>query len=368
MLLIAESQMMLLLNQLGDAAVVRAPLLNGTPLFQLNLSGRQASVEQIITSSEYARVLDDVREQMQTAAMRQNPPNPDSLAEELKRELPDYNRLRDAFRQAGVVKPSNLEEIEDLQKQIQRSNPARGGDIYYLAFDNNALRNRLYSLYFKPKHRNAQRYNLLLAQFVRQELEPRMGKIQYDFLQAFNAAYSQLNIVSIFQNQSRLNDRLRMLGISEWNRVLESGDAEVQDAPNQRDSDGQIIEAYARFAAHAGRKVLVFSSDNEFIVRCSGRTNLNGQLVAYPPALETSYAVEWEPVGRLLYQTAILYGRIDVETDDMQALVYGVWDRKSAPHWDAEQVKLTITPSQSLQEQAIARNLEILSQLNRNAP
>lgn len=367
MLLIAESQMMVLLNQLGDAAVVRAPLLNGTPLFRLNLSRRQAGVEQIIISSEYALALDNARSQMETAAAMQNPLNPDSLAEDLKRELPDYNRLRDAFRQAGVVQPSNLDEIHTRLRQARESNPARGGDIYYFAFDNNALRNRLYSLYLKPKQRHDPRYNLLLAEFVRKELEPCKGKIQNDFLQTFNTAYQRLGVEAIFQNQNRLIDRLRMLGIAEWNRVLESGDAEKVDAPDQKDADGRIIEAYARFAAHAGRKVVVFSSDNEFIVRCSGRTNLTGLLVEYPSALDTSYAVEWESVGRLLYQTAVIYGRIDVETDGVRVLVYGVWNGKSSNHWDAEQVKLTFTPSQTPQEQTIARNLEILSQLNRDA-
>ncbi|MCS6919601.1 MAG: hypothetical protein NZM28_07510, partial [Fimbriimonadales bacterium] len=278
-------------------------------------------------------------------------------------ELPDYNRLRDAFRQAGVAEPTNLHEIRQLLRQARESNPARGGDVYYFAFDNNALRNRLYSLYLKPQQRRDPSYNLLLCEFVRQELEPRDGKIMYEFLQAFNAACSQLGINSIFQNQNRLSDRLRLLGIAEWNRARESGDAEVVDAPDQKDPDGRIIESYARFAAQAGRKVVVFSSDNEFIVRCSGRTNLIGQLVEYSASLEREYAVRWECVGRLLYQLAVLYGRIDLESDGLQVRIYGVWNGKGANHWDAEQVKLTFTPSQTAQEQAIERNLSILNQI-----
>lgn len=364
MQIIAESQMMLLLNQLGDAAVVRAPLLGDTPLFQLNLRGRQAGVEQIIASDEYALALSKARTQMETAAAKQKPLDPDPLADGLKRELPDYNRLRDAFRQAGVVEPTNLSEIRKLLRQAQESNPARGGDVYYFAFDNNTLRNRLYSLYLKPQQRHAPRYNLLLSEFVRQELEPREGKIQYEFLHTFNAAYPQVGIGAIFQNQNRLSDRLRLLGIAEWNRARESGDAEVVDAPDQTDPDGRIVEAYAQFAKQAGRKVVVFSADNEFIVRCSGRTNLVGQLVAYPPALERSYTASWESVGRLLYQLAVVYGRIDIEAGGVQARLYGVWNGKSANHWQAEQIKLTFTPSQTLQELTIERNLHILSQLN----
>lgn len=245
-----------------------------------------------------------------------------------------------------------------------RVEPCAWGRCVLLAFDNNALRNRLYSLYLKPLHRHAPRYNLLLCEFVRQELEPREGKILYQFLEAFDAAYPQVGIDAIFQNQNRLSDRLRLLGIAEWNRVRESGDAEVVDAPDQTDADGRIVEAYAQFAKQAGRKVVVFSADNEFIVRCSGRTNLIGQLVAYPPALEQSYATSWESVGRLLYQLAVVYGRIDIEAEGVQAHLYGVWSGKGANHWDAEQIKLTFTPSQTLQELTIEQNLHILSLLN----
>lgn len=361
---IAESQMTVLLNQLGDAAVVRAPLLGDTPLCRLSLSGRQVGVEQIIASREYATALSEAYAQIENAAAMQNALDPDTLADDLKRELPNYNRLRDVFRQAGVVEPSNLSEIRSRLQEAQQSNPARGGDVYYFAFDNNILRNRLYSLYLKPQQRHAPRYNLLLSQFVRKELEMRAGKIQYDFLHTFNAAYPQVGICAIFQNQNRLNDRLRLLGIAEWNRIRESGDAEVVNAPNKTDADGRIIEAYARFAEKAGRKVVVFSADNEFILRCSGRTNLIGQLVDYPPVLEQSYAVTWESVGRLLYQLAVVYGRIDVEADGVWVRLYGVWRGKKASHWEAEQIKLTFTPSQTVQELAIERNLRILSRMN----
>lgn len=366
MLLIAESQMMLLLNQLGDAAVVRAPLLGNTPLFLLNLSGRQAGVEQIVDSSEYARALDNVRKQMEIAATLHTPQNT-QLAEDLKRELPDYNRLREAFRQAGVVEPSNLDEIRKCLSQAQESNPARGGDIYYFAFDNNALRNRLYSLYLEPRRRHDPHYNLLLSGFVRKELELREGKILYEFLDAFNAAYEGLGIPDIFQNQNRLKDRLRLLALAEWNRVQKSGDAEVEDAEDPEDygdADGRIIEAYARFANKSGRKVVVFSSDNEFVMRCSGRTNLIGQLVSYPATLDDSYSVSWERVRRLLYQLSVLYGRIDLESGSgLQVRIYGVWREKGANEWDAEQVKLTFTPQQTPQERAIERNLRILREL-----
>ncbi|MFN3690156.1 MAG: hypothetical protein ACK4UU_04440 [Fimbriimonadales bacterium] len=360
--MMSASQMTLLLNQLGDTAVVRAPLLDNINLFQLDLRERTVAIEQIISSPGYNQALQNTWERLGALAAQKGLEQ--DLVDQVKRELPSYNRLHDAFRQAGVETPTNIETIRDLLQKARESNPARGGDIYYFAFDNNALRNRVYSLYIRPRTSRHAHYNLLLAQQVRSELEPRDGKILYEFLKAFSALYPDLNIVNIFQNQNHLSDRLRLLGLAEWNCVHRSGDAEVVDAPNAHDPDGKIIEAYAAFAQKAGRKVVVLSSDNEFVTRCLGRVNLVGQIVSYPKALESRYTASWEATGRLLYQAAIVYGRIDIETPEgLQTRLYGVWKEKGSEAWEQEQLKVTFTPQQTPQEQAIRRNLSILAQL-----
>ncbi|MDM7461141.1 MAG: hypothetical protein P3X24_005760 [bacterium] len=360
--LINASQMTLLLNQLGDEAVVRAPLLDNAELFQLDLRQRDAKIEQIISSRAYSDAFGTVLERIDALAT-QNGLEP-TLVKQVKGELPDYNRLRDAFCQAGVEEPTNLHEIRELLRQARGSNPARGGDIYYFAFDNNTLRNRFYSLYIRPCSPRDAHYNLLLAKQVRDELDPREGKILYDFLNAFNTLYPGLSISDIFQNQNRLSDRLRLLGLAEWNAVQQSGDAEVEDAPDARDPDGKIIAAYAKFAQKPGRKVVALSSDNEFITRCSGQVNLTGQIIKYPKALKSSYTASWEAAGRLLYQLAILYGRIDIKTaEGLQTRLYGVWREKGAKEWDQEKLKVTFTPQETPQEQAIRRNLNILEKI-----
>lgn len=363
--LINASQMTLLLNQLGDEAVVRAPLLDNAELFQLDLRQRAAKIEQIISSRDYDHAFRGVLERIDARATQKG--LEPTIVKQVKGELPDYNRLRDAFCQADVEEPTNLQEIRSKLQDARVSNPARGGDIYYFAFDNNALRNRLYSLYIRPCSPRDAHYNLLLAKQVRDELDPREGKILYDFLNAFNTLYPGLGISDIFQNQNRLSDRLRLLGLAEWNAVQQSGDAEVVDPPpDARDPDGKIIAAYAEFAQKPGRKVVALSSDNEFITRCSGRANLIGQIVSYPKALERCYTASWEAVGRLLYQLAVVYGRIDIEiktAEGLQTRLYGVWGGKGSKEWEQEQLKVTFEPSETPQEQAIRRSLDILKSL-----
>jgi len=354
MTLVPQRYIMALLNLLGDRVQVDAPLLQHATLFTLNLAQATAHIEGIIDSTAYHERYKQVKEQVQAAL-------PNDAAAQVMAEVPDYNRLREAFRIAGIVPPENLGELEQVLEQARASNPARGGDIYYFAFDNNALRNRLYSLYLKPAQRGRPEPNMLLAQAVRDELDTHKGKILHAFLTAFNTAFPSLGIEQMFKNQNCLLDRLRLLALAEWHKVLQSGNCELVDATDETDSDGRIIESYAAFAATAGRKVVVLSSDNEFILRCGGRLNLIPRLVRYPSEIGEAYKADWEAVGWLLYHLAVIYGRLDLHlADGVIVRVYGVWQGKGAPDWDDERLKITVEPSNTPLEQALQRTMRIL--------
>ena len=354
MVLVPQRYMMALLNLLGDRVQVDAPLLQHATLFTVDLAQATAYIEGIIGIVAYHERHKQVREQVQATL-------PDDTGAQVLAEVPDYNRLREAFRIAGIVPPENLGELERVLGQVRASNPARGGDIYYFAFDNNALRNRLYSLYLKPAQRGRPEPNMLLAQAVREELDTRKGKILYEFLTALDTAFPSVRIAKIFSNQNCLLDRLRLLALAEWHKVLQSSNCELVDAADDADSDGRIIEAYAAFAATAGRKVVVLSSDNEFILRCGGRPNLIPQLVRYRLEIDEAYKADWEAVSWLLYHLAVVYGRLDLRrADGVIVRLYGVWQGKGAPDWDDERLKITVEPSNTPLEQALQRTMRIL--------
>jgi hypothetical protein len=353
MILVPQRYMMALLNLLGDRVQVDTPLLHNTTLFTVDLAQATAHIEGIIRSTAYRERHKQVEEQVRASL-------PEDTASQVLAELPDYNRLREAFRTAGIVPPENLGELERVLEQARQSNPARGGDIYYFAFDNNAVRNRLYSLYLKPTQRGRPEPNCLLAQAVRDELDTRKGKILYEFLTSLDAAFPSVRIAKIFSNQNCLSDRLRLLALAEWNKILQSGNHELVDAADDADADGRIIESYAAFAATAGRKVVVLSSDNEFILRCGGRRNLIPLLVRYPSEVDEAYKADWEAVSWLLYHLAVVYGRLDLRADGTTVRLYGVWQGKGAPDWDNERLKITVEPSNAPLEQALQRTMRIL--------
>jgi len=354
MVLVPQRSMMALLNLLGDRVQVDAPLLQHATLFTVDLSQAIAHIEGIIDSVAYHERREQVKEQAQATL-------PDDTAAQVMAEMPDYSRLREAFRTAGIVPLENLGELERVLEQARASNPARGGDIYYFAFDNNALRNRLYSLYLKPMQRGRPEPNMLLSQAVREELDTRKGKILYEFLTALDTAFPSVRIVKMFSNQNCLLDRLRLLALAEWHKVLQSSNCELVDAADDADSDGRIIESYAAYAAAAGRKVVVLSSDNEFILRCGGRPNLIPLLVRYPSELDEAYKADWEAVGWLLYHLAVVYGRLDLRLAGRVIVrLYGVWQGKGAHDWDEEQLKITVEPSNTPLEHALQRTMRIL--------
>ncbi|MCI0486734.1 MAG: hypothetical protein L0229_09050 [Blastocatellia bacterium] len=361
-MLLKAQHLMVLLNRLGDHVTVYAPMLD-CRLFTLDLSQRMAQIRDIIRAREY----DDVRN-----AVRDHIASADDLARAISSEIPDYGRLRDGFRQAGVIAPENLGEIRALLSQAQKSNPAHGGDIYYFAFDNNALRNRLYSQFLRQQSPRDPRYNFVLAKQVRNEINCREGKILGGFLNALKIVLPNLNAVAVFQNQNRLTDRLRLLALSEWNQLLTSKNCEVIETGSEKpnappDSDLIIIATYEWFAAKPGRKVVLFSSDNEFVVQSSGRTNLMGQRVCYPVELLDSYHSRWEDVSRLLYQLAVLYGRLDLQLSATDVIrLYGVWQDKGAEDWEYEHVRVTMdtgsSPTLKFKHEMIACDIDILNE------
>ena len=353
MILVPQRYMMALLNLMDDRVQVDAPLLHNTTLFTVNLAQATAHIEGIIRSTAYRERHKQVEEQVRASL-------PEDMASQVLAEVPDHNRLCEAFRTAGIVPPENLGELERVLEQARQSNPARGGDIYYFAFDNNALRNRLYSLYLKPAQRGRPEPNMLLSRAVYDELDLCKGKILSRFLKAFDSAFPSLGVRQLFGNQNRLEDRLRLLARREWDKILQSSAYDVVKAGRKSDPDGPIIRSYAQFAATAGRKVVVLSSDNEFILRCGGRPNLIPQLVRYRLEIDEAYKADWEAVSWLLYHLAVVYGRLDLRADDSTVRLYGVWQGKGAPDWDDERLKITVEPSNAPLEQALQRTMRIL--------
>ncbi|GEM_PF-1213272 len=368
MLLLRARHFVALLNRLGDSAVVYAPLLDNLRLCSLDLRAREAGVLNIVTVGEYDQILNNLRHRAAQVAQQYSSAKTPNLATRLGQELPEYSRLKDAFRQAGIVQPTNLAELQDYLKRAATSNPARGEDIYYLAFDNNAIRNRLYSTLIAPLTARPVRYNLRLAKQVLHELRYRVEKLGGEVLSALDQLFSGFNAPNIFQNQNALVDRLRLLAQAEWNAMLESGNCETITIRRRRpgvpkDSDGIIIETYAQFANHPGRKVLLFSSDNDFVRRCDGYSpNLIGILVSYPSQMEAEYRASWEHAARLLYQLSVIYGRIDIDSASGACVrLYGVWRGKGATDWREEHAKITVEPSHAPLLELLKRDADILN-------
>lgn len=264
----------------------------------------------------------------------------------------------------GVIRPENLSELNQLLDAARRSNSARGGDIYYFALDNNAVRNRVYSLYLKPRRREHSELNLLLSEAVRQELDLREGKIRGAFLKAFNSALQGVDVEDMFSNQNRLQDRLRLLALAEWNAMRRAGNFESVGSRigrRSQDWDGRILDSYARFAKKAGRKVVFISSDNELTQRSGGLPNLIPLLLSYPPLRVAEYETDWECICRLLYHLAVVYGRTDLRLSDGSCVrLYGVWKQKGSPDWEKERLKVMVEPCGTLLETTLKRTLAVL--------
>ncbi|MCX7992079.1 MAG: hypothetical protein N2651_00260, partial [Fimbriimonadales bacterium] len=112
-----------------------------------------------------------------------------------------------------------------------------------------------------------------------------------------------------------------------------------------------------------GRKVILFSSDNDFVVRCDGMPNLIGLFVSYPDKLGSNHCTQWENVSRLLYQLSVIYGRVDVNTPVGETVrMYGVWRGKGVSHWREEAGEITVDAPSSVLLESVRRDATILGE------
>lgn len=333
---VKKGELMMLFNALIDLGLeknlwVTVPLLDHLKLCKLDLSGREVGLSQFIPSREYEGQLE--RRFKRVGRW------------ELKEEFADYGELVSVLYQSGVLHPSGLEALEETMRWATRGQSlVKGGDVFYLAFDTNTLRDRLFSNHLRG-YLGLPHVDFVLCETVREELANRREKIQKGFLRDLKQVGGEM-VETCFRNQNRLEDRLRYIGYLEYNQIRSITGCEQLSGPEEEGrgsaaADEAILEAYSQFA-QLGRKVVLLSRDNELIRMSTGHHNLIPLLLERDPFPRMGeVAVGWERFLSLLALLGNLYGRIDLRMGDVElAQLYGVWAQKDVREWEGEMLRI----------------------------
>lgn len=296
-------------------------------------------------------------------------------------EFPDYSDYSGAFQQAGLTPIENEDEIKKYFEEATGQDLLMGGDRYFFGFDNNVLRNRIFTNLFMPIPEFKTNWGYLLSPYVRYELEDR-GK-KYDYHKPLQKISKEGWIIDVFRNQPKLAERKRSIGFTEFQKIrnLRQSNTQVLNAKITKTEtlkegllsymDNFIVDDYANFVK-AGMKIILLSADKRFIGSAKGRDNIISVLVDYDRRPQKDYTCSREKVTDFLYALSVLYGRIELQTVQSEPLLWidGIWAGKGPDNWTKEQLKVTTCPDSSLSKEtreAIEADLNIIHAFGNNS-
>ncbi len=248
----------------------------------------------------------------------------------------------------------------------------RGGDVFYIAFDTNILRDRIYTNYLR-QYSDAPNIDFILSETVRSELTNRKGKINKGMTNKLTEifGYSGKN----FLNQNVLADRLRYIGFLEFNRIRHETDCD-QLKPSKviSDKDEEIINTYAEFAvAGHSRKILLLSRDNEFIRMSPSLPDVIPIIIEsrFPVKISKPINCTYNELYSFIYHQSVLYGHIDIHLKGHN--IYqcaGVWPQKNVKQWENDYIKISVNQAlpylETIDHQtAILQNMKYKKEISR---
>jgi hypothetical protein len=343
-----SQEVILLVNALLDLGYdrnlsIRLPLLKGLPLCRLHFKKEGVSITDFIQRKEYNKRVHQL---------------PKSLSVRARRQIPDYNQLIQLFYAAGALQPSGLTGLIEEMRAMASRPLDKGGDVYHIALDTNLLRDRFFStclggLCFPPN------VDFVLCETVRSELMNRQEKINDAFLDDMAPLDRDL-AAELFFNQNQLEDRLRYIGLLEFNRMKAATGCHEQDAGSANSSsrnDRYILDAYSSFVG-VGCKVIFVSRDQETVRMMRGEEGVVSFLLEQKEFPEEGFVVGWKALMSLLYLWAVAYGRLEwVVGGAPVAAVDGVWAGKSVTQWEEDCARVEVIRPRNQQDMEDYRRL-----------
>lgn len=288
----------------------------------------------------------------------------------LERELPSHNQLHSMLVQSGILEYSNLDAMLKTLYQLCNRDFMSGDRPVYMGLDTNLFRDRFYTTQYEwLKRLPHNRIGVSVSPYVTRQLDaPRKYKEKHiHYLKDICEHERFRRYFWQFFNQNYLEDRLRRIGYVEiekarrlqWIILL----SEMDEDELQDNSDSNIILNYKMASEERNVDIFLLSRDDAFIGQAEGIPGLHPFFVDLPKISSSSIPVKnWYNLVQFIYVLTILYGIIELETDEFSLIFLGIWRGKRNKDWKDEALKLILPrPSDSLFP--LIRNLKTLQQM-----
>lgn len=346
---IESNRLMLLVNTLCSLGYdrnieIRLPLLKDLTLCRLHFGKEKVTCSRFIQEKEYQNRLHQVLR---------------PLSPQAKKQIPAYTEIVQLFYAAGAMKPSGLDRLHEEFQRIGTRPLDQGGDVYHIALDTNLLWDRFFSNCLKDLSLPPN-IDFVLCETVRSELMNRQDKIDKALIDGLAPLGRDL-MNELFFNQNQIDDRLRYIGLQEYNRMRAETGCREEDARSTLSSaqnDRYILDAYSGFV-EVGCKVLFISRDQETVRMMRGEEGVLSFLLKRRESLEEASSLEWKVLTTWLYLLSVAFGRLEwFVGDTLVARVDGVWMGKTVTQWEEDYVRLKLVQPKSDQDMDDYLNLK----------
>lgn len=283
----------------------------------------------------------------------------------VREQIPEYGQLTQLFYSSGIICPAGVSSLRD-ELEHARSHPIdKGGDVYHIALDTNLLRDRFFST-FLSRLDLSPHVDFILCETVREELMSRDGKMNKKLIKQMAPLLKQDVLMELFFNQNQLEDRLRYVGLLEFNRMKAQTGCREQDTPRATGSgtrnDRIILDAYSGFVS-PGCKVVFLSRDQEAVRMMRGEEGVISLLIKHEHLPKESVCARWSDFLIWVYLLSVAYGRVEWGIGGTPvAWTDGVWAGKSVEQWEEDHLRLTLCKPEN--EEDVSDYQQLLENIN----
>ncbi len=291
-----------------------------------------------------------------------------NIDEQIMCEIPTDEDLYKAAIMSNIAEINKLGEIIKKIDSFSKRDPLKGSKLGYLTFDTNAFYlNVVDHIIRYIEEKNIRSVGILLIQAVKDEINRKFKdrKIDRDFIdklsEALKHSYEEL---SHLHNNLCREDRYWFLALSLYKRVKQR--VYSMEFGERGYGDEAILGSIVDFIEKFGRAydIAVVTADQTFAGRLASE-NIETITISKPPigdVIGREYkSVPLIRVADLLYFSAIIFGKITLETSQGKINIKGVWRGKRTNHYDNEIIKIT-TRKKALEEK-LRKTVGLLSKL-----
>jgi len=288
---------------------------------------QKARIQLKISRRIYENIIEDIRHR---------------LPENLKKEIPGADYLRNALLMSHILKPKNWNVLLDEIRKGSARNPLNGEKLILFALDTNIFRagysrficNHLAKIKGTP-------VGVILPGGVRDEIFYKIKSQKYNkedctlLCKVFGGKFYH----NVYFNQLMLKSRLWRNASVEL-RALEK-QLFVREVPCRR-GDDNIIKALTEITKF---DVILITEDDVMVDRA--RLHKIRAIRLDPPPINEiwnlSGSYSWDLLNELIYSLSIIYGGIKIQYGSkVIAYIFGIWAGKKGENWNFRELKIRL--------------------------